>query len=164
MSEESRFDKEKSECSKEMRKNRFTEEDDKKILELLKEFPGKWDKIGKILNRDKRSCKERYQHYLLPIHSTWHWTTEEKLQLIYLKAKLNYSWDEINKVFPSRGPKTIKNQWYYLSKKPLVQALIGQMKNFKRTISRNKLKNKEVNKSITDFSDVYEVSDFEFTL
>ena len=53
MSEETQFNKENRESSKEIRKIRFTEEDDKKILELQNKFPGKWDKIGKILKRDK---------------------------------------------------------------------------------------------------------------
>ena len=145
------------------KKNRFTEEDDKKLISLVRKFPKNWKKISQIMNRNKRACRERYQHYLMPKHSTWHWTTEEKLQLIYVKGKLNYSWDAINKIFPSRGPKTIKNQWYYLKKKISVQILIEQMKNIKPKY--HKPNTKSIDKeNFVDFVDIFDCSDLEFIL
>ena len=137
-----------------MNKKRFHEEDDKKLLILVEAFPNDWDKIGKLMNRKKRVCKERYFHYLVPKHSGWQWTNEEKLHLIYMKSILNYQWDEINKVFPSRGPKTIKNQWYYLSKKPSIKILIQQMID-----NINQMKNSTEKEIISENNDILEFSD-----
>ena len=111
------------------KKKRFKIDDDKKLIYLVEKYHENWDLIGFLMNRQKRVCKERYYHYLVPKHSSWQWTTEERLQLIFCKSQLNYSWEAINKIFPSRGPKTIKNQWYYLSKKPIVQTLITYFQN-----------------------------------
>ena len=122
---QSKIEKENSQLSfKRLNKTkRFTENEDKMLNSLVEKFKGNWEKIGKLMNRNKRVCKERYENYLIPKHSLWQWTFEEKMQLIYMKIILNYRWETINKVFPSRGPKTIKNQWYYLSKKPFVQII-----------------------------------------
>ena len=84
---------------------RFNVNDDKKLISLVQEYHGNWEKIGKIMNRHKRVCKERYTNYLLPEYALWQWTTEEKIQLIYMKSVLNYNWKTINKAFPYRGPK-----------------------------------------------------------
>ena len=141
------------------KKNRFTLDDDKKLLFLIKQYKMDWDIIAKKMNRKKKSCKERYFHYLIPANSSLHWTTEEKLQLIFLKGKLNYNWESINKMFPSRGPKTIKNQWYYLSKKPSIQFLIEQMKKSEPNASKN-----IDEQQILEYSDIFDCSDCEFVL
>ena len=141
-------------------KKRFKIDDDKKLIYLVEKYHENWDLIGFLMNRQKRVCKERYYHYLVPKHSSWQWTTEERLQLIYLKTKLNYNWEEINKIFPSRGPKTIKNQWYYLSKKPNVKELItyfqtAQSVKLKETVENNN----DENKNFNIFSDLFDSSD-----
>ena len=144
------------------KRNRFNEDDDKRLLQLTQKYQENWNKIGKIMKRSKRACKERYLHYIIPQHSTWQWTTEEKMQLIYLKSQLDLSWSDINKVFPSRGPKTIKNQWYYLSKKPAVQMMIEQFKNKKtRPYHKHCNKNSDNMNSSINFSDFFEASDFD---
>ena len=134
-------------------KNRFTLNDDNQLIYLINQFKMDWDKIAKKMNRKKKSCKERYFHYLIHADSSLHWTAEEKLQLIFLRGKLNYNWEYINKMFPSRGPKTIKNQWYYLRKKPSIQIIINQMKNSSINIDENE---------IFDFSDIFCYSDSDF--
>ena len=139
------------------KKKRFNIEDDKKLIFLVEKYHQNWDIIGFLMNRQKRVCKERYYHYLLPKHSSWQWTLEERLQLIYLKSQLKYSWEEINKIFPYRGPKTIKNQWCYLSKKPNVQKLIIlYQNNFLKTFKQQNnfhLDNNEYADIFSDFCD-----------
>ena len=142
------------------KKNRFKEDEDKMLILLVEKYHESWDRIGYLMNRKKRICKERYYHYLLPKHSCWQWTTEEKLQLIFLKSQLNYSWEDINKIFPSRGPKTIKNQWYYLSKKPFVKELIiyfqtAQSSKHKGKKDRNNVEIENMNY----FSDIFDSCD-----
>ena len=143
-----------------IKKKRFNVEEDKKLLLLVEKYHENWEKIGYLMNRHKRICKERYYHYLVPKHSSWQWTSEERLLLIYLKSQLNYSWEAINKIFPSRGPKTIKNQWYYLSKKPNVKELIiyfqtVQSIKCKETVENNN----DENKNINIFSDIFDSCD-----
>ena len=91
----------------------------------------------------------------------WHWTLEEKIQLIYLKNILNLSWDAINKIFPYRGPKTIKNQWYYLCKKKSVQELTLQMKRLKRINNPKQNTNIQNEKELIDNDENF---DFEYFL
>ena len=67
-------------------KKNFTAEDDKKLMSLANQYQNNWETISQIMNRNKRTCKERYEQYLLYEHSTWHWTLEEKIQLIYLQV------------------------------------------------------------------------------
>ena len=149
--------------NKKRKRNRFTEEDDKKLLNLIQKYPKNWNKISELMKRKKKACKDRYTQYLVPKHSSWHWTTEEKLQLIYLKAKLKLKWDSINKIFPSRGPKTIKNQWYYLKNKPQVQIIIDLMKNNEQLIFQ-KNNQKLLIKDQIDFPEIFDNFDIEFII
>ena len=136
------------------KKNRkkFNEYEDNKLLNLVHQYSKNWMKIGILMNRNQRACKERYEHYLQAKYISWHWTIEEKMKLILLRGKLKYNWDLINKMFPLRAPKLIKNQWYYLLKKPFVQAIISQ-KNNQVTINQNIIDDKEILFDFSEFCD-----------
>ena len=40
--------------NKKCKSNRFTEEDDKKLLNLIQKYPKNWDKISELMKRKKK--------------------------------------------------------------------------------------------------------------
>ena len=69
-------------------KQKFTEEDDKKLKELVQQFGTKsWAEIAAAMgNRNQRQCKERWEYYLDPTINNSPWTKEEEQRISTINA------------------------------------------------------------------------------
>ncbi|OHS96176.1 Myb-like DNA-binding domain containing protein [Tritrichomonas foetus] len=101
-------------------KNKFTPEEDAKLLKLVDQFgPCKWDIIALSMpERVGRQCRDRYMNYLSPNINNNPWTTEEDNLLVEKVNEYGTRWSLISLFFQGRTASTLKNKWYYrISKK-----------------------------------------------
>jgi hypothetical protein len=61
------------------RRNRFTEEEDAQLVQLVAQFPtDSWAELAKMMpGRIPRQIRDRYQHYMSPGLNLSAWTPEE---------------------------------------------------------------------------------------
>ena len=104
---------------KHVARSMFTEEEDKKLKELVGQYGTEnWNQISKLMNgRTVRQCRERYRHYLAPDVQNKEWTEEEDNLLREKYAELGPKWVEINCFFKNRTDINIKNRWVVLLRK-----------------------------------------------
>ena len=121
----------------------FTPEEDKQLIELVKEFGDRnWRMISKKMeNRTTRQCRERYRNYLSPNLTNGPWTAEEDLLLEQKYVELGPKWAAIAQFFKNRSDVNIKNRWasnrhkaMRMTPKNLVDNLIIPKKQFLNAI------------------------------
>ena len=93
-------------------RKRFTEEDDRVIIEEVSKQRD-WNEIAKkIPGKTGRQCRERYQHYLDPKISQEPWTQEEDELICTLYKQHGPDWARMSQVFNGRrSNNAIKNRW-----------------------------------------------------
>ena len=105
-------------------KQKFTEDDDRKLIQLVQQFGTKsWAEVAAAMgNRNQRQCKERWMNYLSPMVRNTPWTPEEDELLKQKVSELGQKWVRIAKFFPMRTDINIKNRYLVLMRRSRKEA------------------------------------------
>ncbi|KAL2644863.1 hypothetical protein R1flu_012450 [Riccia fluitans] len=97
-------------------RQRWQPEEDELLRNYVEQFGAKdWGKVsertGKALDRDAKSCMERWKNYLKPGIKKTPLTKEEKLLVISLQEKYGNKWKKIAAEVPGRTAKRLGKWW-----------------------------------------------------
>ena len=109
----------KKKKEKNVKKCKFTEDEDKKIRAFVKRNgEHNWSKITKKLpNRTPRQCRERWKHYLSTKPIEKNWSSDEDSILLEKKEEFGTSWTKIAEFLPGRTSVNIKNRYALLMRR-----------------------------------------------
>ena len=120
--------------SKKSSRQKFTEEEDAKLIALVKLYGAhQWNIIAQsIPNRTGRQCRDRYVNYLVNTLSNGPWTPEEDKFLVEKVIEIGSHWSALMKFFPGRSANNIKNRWYsyHVKTKTKASGLVLNCHNF----------------------------------
>ncbi|ORD99931.1 MYB98 [Hepatospora eriocheir] len=107
-----------SNTTKEIRKGKWSKEEDKNLLLLINEFGiNDWSFIGEhMTTRTSKQCRERYLNNLDPSLNKTPFNQKEKKLIIKLQRELGNKWKDIAERLDNRSENAIKN-FYYSYKK-----------------------------------------------
>ncbi|KAG9300683.1 hypothetical protein G9A89_023481 [Geosiphon pyriformis] len=86
----------------------WTEEEDKKLCNLVEVYGKKWTKLSYILQRRPLYIQARYNRYLAPGTKTGRWTLKEIEILAEAFVKFGEDWEKIQELLPGRYLDRIK--------------------------------------------------------
>ncbi|EAY22725.1 Myb-like DNA-binding domain containing protein [Trichomonas vaginalis G3] len=100
-------------------KQKFTDEDDQKLRNVIKELGTKnWSDIAAAMgNRNARQCKERWENYLSPSINNTPFTPEEDALLLEKQKEIGSKWVTMKNYFDRRTDAALKNRWQMLIRK-----------------------------------------------
>lgn len=107
-------------------RQRWQPEEDALLRAYVKQYGAKeWNlistRMGKTLDRDPKSCLERWKNYLKPGIKKGSLTPEEQNLVISLQAKYGNKWKKIAAEVPGRTAKRLGKWWEVFKEKQLKQ-------------------------------------------
>ncbi|KAK4426861.1 Transcription factor AS1 [Sesamum alatum] len=107
-------------------RQRWQPEEDALLRAYVKQYgPKEWNlisqRMGKPLDRDPKSCLERWKNYLKPGIKKGSLTPEEQNLVISLQAKYGNKWKKIAAEVPGRTAKRLGKWWEVFKEKQLKQ-------------------------------------------
>ncbi|KZV33628.1 hypothetical protein F511_29141 [Dorcoceras hygrometricum] len=107
-------------------RQRWQPEEDALLRAYVKQYgPKEWNlipqRMGKPLDRDPKSCLERWKNYLKPGIKKGSLTAEEQSLVISLQAKYGNKWKKIAAEVPGRTAKRLGKWWEVFKEKQLKQ-------------------------------------------
>ena len=98
-------------------RTKFSDEEDKKLIQLVNSYPKMtWKQISVLMgNRTSRQCRERYNNYLSPDLNHNPWTPEEDALLLQKYKELGPQWAFMTQFFNRRACVDIKNHYAKIS-------------------------------------------------
>ncbi|KAL7090341.1 hypothetical protein ACP275_12G034700 [Erythranthe tilingii] len=117
-------------------RQRWQPEEDALLRAYVKQYgPKEWSlisqRMGKTLDRDPKSCLERWKNYLKPGIKKGSLTAEEQHLVISLQAKYGNKWKKIAAEVPGRTAKRLGKWWEVFKEK--------QLKHLQRSSSHHHL-------------------------
>lgn len=105
--------------SRKHKKNKFTSDEDDKLLNLVELCGVKtWNLIGKMMGgRTARQCRERYKYYLQPRIMNARWSDVEDDLLVKKYEELGPHWAKIAQSFSCRSNINVRNRYRVLERK-----------------------------------------------
>ncbi|XP_059293257.1 protein rough sheath 2 homolog [Lycium ferocissimum] len=105
-------------------RQRWRPEEDALLRAYVKQYgPKEWNliskRMGKTLDRDPKSCLERWKNYLKPGIKKGSLTPEEQNLVISLQAKYGNKWKKIANEVPGRTAKRLGKWWEVFKEKQL---------------------------------------------
>nr|QOQ51777.1 asymmetric leaves 1 [Keteleeria evelyniana] len=105
-------------------RQRWQPEEDALLRAYVKQYgPREWNlvsqRMGKTLDRDAKSCLERWKNYLKPGIKKGSLTEEEQSLVISLQAKYGNKWKKIAAEVPGRTAKRLGKWWEVFKEKQL---------------------------------------------
>ena len=96
------------------RKERWTEEEDSLLRELVGKYGTKnWQVVAQsVPGRCGKQCRQRWCNYLDPSIKKRSWTPEEDAILLSLQRKMGNRWSLIKQSFPGRSDNDVKNRYH----------------------------------------------------
>ncbi|KAF7845486.1 transcription factor AS1 [Senna tora] len=103
-------------------RQRWRAEEDTLLLAYVKQYgPREWNLVSKRMNtpleRDAKSCLERWKNYLKPGVKKGSLTEEEQRLVIHLQAKHGNKWKKIASEVPGRTAKRLGKWWEVFKEK-----------------------------------------------
>jgi hypothetical protein len=100
-------------------KNKFTADEDRMLLELVRRLGDKdWINVSLAMGvRNARQCRERYNNYLNPELRKDDWTPAEDEILERKYSQLGPKWNTIGKFFLNRSDNALRNRWMVLDRR-----------------------------------------------
>ncbi|KAL9644251.1 hypothetical protein ABK040_005712 [Willaertia magna] len=110
-------------------KGSWTEEEDKKLLDLVQNHGAKrWSFIAQGLpGRVGKQCRERYLNHLDPKINKKAWTEEEDAVIVEMHEKHGNQWAKISRVLEGRTANAVKNHWNSTLSKKLEKLKKGEI-------------------------------------
>ncbi|KAM3140058.1 hypothetical protein pb186bvf_007858 [Paramecium bursaria] len=100
------------------RNQKWTAEEDEKVLRLSKVYKQNWKKIADQMgNRTGRQIRERYINHLDPEINNKKWSQAEDRQIWKMYQNLGTKWSEMAKQLKGRPENMIKNRFYSFIRK-----------------------------------------------
>ena len=100
-----------------VRRNKFTPDEDQRLLELVGVYGESWGKISEhFLNKNVRQCRERFNNYLKPLNMN-EWTPEEDRLLLEKFEEYGFNFKKITTFFQDRTIISLKNRFSKIVKK-----------------------------------------------
>lgn len=96
--------------SPQIKKGRWSKEEDLQLLKGFKEFGKKWNKI-QVHGRTVAQIRERFENVLNPQINRGPWTDEERKILLDLVGKIGHKWSIISRVLVNRTDNMCKREW-----------------------------------------------------
>lgn len=118
-------------------RQRWQPEEDALLRAYVKQYGAKeWNlisqRMGKSLDRDPKSCLERWKNYLKPGIKKGSLTPEEQSLVISLQAKYGNKWKKIAAEVPGRTAKRLGKWWEVFKEKQLKQLQKSQQHHHHR--------------------------------
>lgn len=115
-------------------RQRWQPEEDALLRAYVKQYgPKEWNlisqRMGKPLDRDPKSCLERWKNYLKPGIKKGSLTPEEQSLVISLQSKYGNKWKKIAAEVPGRTAKRLGKWWEVFKEKQLKQLQKSQKGN-----------------------------------
>ena len=99
-------------------KQKWTPEEDQKLIDLVQKYNKVWRKIAlEMENRTGKQCRERWFSNLNPNINKNPYSYDEDMLILKLHKKLGGQWSLMKQYFNNRTDISIKNRWKWIEKK-----------------------------------------------